>query len=61
MKVICRECGKPTPEDDAIRMSELEYNLYLARKLAIDWCGFVYDNQMYTQICEGCYRKAPSK
>jgi len=62
MRVICRECRGLIPEDEAIKMSELEYNLYSARKLAIDWCGFVYDsqnNQMYTQICEECYKKSP--
>jgi len=59
MKVICRECRALILEDEAIKMSELEYNLYLARKLAIDWCGFAYDNQMYTQICEECYKKSP--
>uniref|UniRef100_A0A6M3L0H5 Uncharacterized protein n=1 Tax=viral metagenome TaxID=1070528 RepID=A0A6M3L0H5_9ZZZZ len=55
MKVICKNCGKPVPEDDAIRMSVADFKLWTGHKNEADIVSiFLDEHNIYTQICEEC-------
>ena len=53
MKVICNKCGKLVPEEEAIKMSVVDYKIW---KSNADYVSFYdYEYSRYTQICEECY------
>uniref|UniRef100_A0A6H1ZYM6 Uncharacterized protein n=1 Tax=viral metagenome TaxID=1070528 RepID=A0A6H1ZYM6_9ZZZZ len=61
MNVICRECGKLVPEDEVIKMSMVEYKRWQTVIYDIPFMSyFPNEYNIYTQICEGCYKKAPN-
>ena len=53
MKVICANCGNLISEEEAIKMSVVDYKIW---KSNADYVSFYdYENSKYTQICEECY------
>ena len=57
MLVICASCKNLIPEENAIKMTIAGYKSYEQIKLNIPLITIgPYDNSVYTQICQKCYR-----
>ncbi len=62
MKVVCRYCGKLTPEEQAIKMNIAEYKTWEMFMIGAEFTSFpTHSHQEYTQICAVCYRRSREK
>jgi len=58
MLVICKQCRKLVAEEQAVRMSEEEFNILKLDKLDLKWGSWYVDNPpRHIQICVKCYHK----
>jgi len=57
MKVICRNCGGLIPEDQAVKMSLVEFKQWEMIKKEINFISYgQHEHNIYIQLCEDCYK-----
>jgi len=60
MKVICANCGELEDENEAISLSQKEYDYLGGSKLGLDFI-YTFDHESFliksTQICSKCFKK----